>query len=148
MKAGAWMVLAALGAVGIPCLLTYCINGRKADAEDLAQIATGRDVLITTDEGNALVDAEVYVAHVMPGVVDASADDSYMQAQAVVIRTNVYEAMGDATVIAASELSYQYYTEDDYLAKWGKENYKAIRQRYEQAVLATCGKTIERAENN
>ena len=74
-----------------------------------------------TKAGNELVDVEKYVAHIMPGIVDASADDSYLQAQAVALRTKVYYAMGDATVIKA---------------------------RYERAVIATKGKIIEQKENN
>lgn len=116
----------------------------------LENVSTGRDVLVQTKAGNDLVDVEVYVAHIMPGIVDASADDSYMQAQAVALRTKVYYAMGEATVIQASDLEFQYFTEEDYIAKWGRENYKSVKVRYERAVMATSGKIIEaqKEENN
>ena len=60
----------------------------------------------------------------------------------------MYYAMGDATVIQASDLEFQYYTEEDYIAKWGRENYKSVKARYERAVIATKGKIIEQKENN
>lgn len=56
--------------------------------------------------------------------------------------------MGDATVIQASDLEFQYYTEEDYIAKWGRENYKSVKARYERAVIDTKGKIIEQKENN
>ena len=125
------------------------VNGKQGDGTaSLERISTGRDVLVQTKAGNELVDVEKYVAHIMPGIVDASADDSYLQAQAVALRTKVYYAMGDATVIQASDLEFQYYTEEDYIAKWGRENYKSVKARYERAVIATKGKIIEQKENN
>jgi len=33
-------------------------------------------------------------------------------------------------------------------AKWGRENYKSVKARYERAVIATKGKIIEQKENN
>ena len=144
MKLIPYILIAALGAIIVPCLITFCINGKQTDgAEKLEQISTGRDVLVQTKTGNELVDVETYVAHIMPGIVDASADDSYLQAQAVALRTKVYYAMGDATVIQASDMEFQYYTEEDYIAKWGRDNYKSVKARYERAVIATCGKIIE-----
>lgn len=144
MKTIVWSICALLGAVFLPCLLTFCINGRNpAPEETLSHIKTGRDVLIQTSDGNHLIDVEQYVAGILPGLVDASADDSYLQAQAVAIRTRVYYAMGEATVIQADQMEFQYYTEADYIAKWGKNKYKAIKERYEQAVISTCGKIIE-----
>ena len=88
------------------------------------------------------------MAHIMPGIVDASVDDSYLQAQAVALRTKVYYAMGDATVIQASDLEFRYFTEEDYIAKWGRDNYRSVKARYERAVTATCGKIIETQEGN
>ena len=148
MKVFPYILTTVLCAIVIPCLVTFCINGSQADvAESLEQVSTGRDVLVQTKAGNELVDVEKYIAHVMPGIVDASVDDSYMQAQAVALRTKIYYAMGDATVIPASDLEFQYYTEEDYIAKWGRENYKSIKGRYDRAVIATKGKIIEQKES-
>ncbi len=144
MKTIIWGIGALLGAIFIPCFVTFCVNGRSPASEELlTNIKTGRDVLIQTSDGNELIDVEQYVAGILPGLVDASADDSYLQAQAVAVRTRVYFAMGEATVIRADEMDYQYYTEADYIAKWGKNKFKSIKERYEQAVISTCGKIIE-----
>lgn len=149
MKIFPYILMAVLCAIVIPCLVTFCINGKQADvADSLEHISTGRDVLVQTKAGNELVDVEKYIAHIMPGIVDASVDDSYMQAQAVALRTKIYYAMGDATVIQASDLEFQYYTEEDYIAKWGRENYKSIKARYEKAVIATKGKIIEQTQTD
>ncbi len=144
MKVFPYLLLAAVSAIILPCVVTFCINGKQGNKTmNLEQISTGRDVLVQTKAGNELVDVEKYIAHIMPGIVDASADDDYMQAQAVALRTRVYQAMGEETVIQASNLEFQYFTEEDYIAKWGREKYKSVRARYEQAVLATKGKIIE-----
>ena len=148
MKLFPYIMLITICAIIVPCLVTFCMNGRQADPNPgIEQLSTGRDVLVQTKTGNELVDVEVYVAHIMPGIVDASVDDSYMQAQAVALRTKIYYAMGDATVIPASDLEFQYYTEEDYIAKWGRENYKSIKGRYDRAVIATKGKIIEQKES-
>ena len=148
MKLFPYIMLITICAIIVPCLVTFCMNGRQANPNpEIEQLSTGRDVLVQTKTGNELVDVEVYVAHIMPGIVDASVDDSYMQAQAVALRTKIYYAMGDATVIPASDLEFQYYTEEDYIAKWGRENYKSIKGRYDRAVIATKGKIIEQKES-
>lgn len=148
MKVFPYILGTVVCAIIVPCLITFCINGRqKNEGDSLEHISTGRDVLVQTKAGNELVDVEVYIAHIMPGIVDASADDKYMQAQAVVLRTRVYQAMGEATVLQATDLEFQYYTEEDYIAKWGRENYKSVKARYEQAVLATKGRIIEQKGN-
>ena len=149
MKVFPYILVAVVCAIVVACLVTFCVNGKQGDGTaSLERISTGRDVLVQTKAGNELVDVEKYVAHIMPGIVDASADDSYLQAQAVALRTKVYYAMGDATVIQASDLEFQYYTEGDYIAKGGRENYKSVKARYERAVIATKGKIIEQKENN
>ena len=144
MKSIVWVISAFIGSIVLSCLLTWCVNGRIPDTKmQLCEMETGRDILIQNATGNELIDVEQYIAGILPGLVDASADDNYLQAQAVAVRTRVYLAMGDKTVIHADELEYQYYTEADYIAKWGKSKYKTIKKRYEQAVISTCGKIIE-----
>lgn len=127
----------------LPCILTMLMSGRKQDASSqLLSCESGRDILVQTKNGNELLDIEQYIAGIMPGCVDASATDEYMQAQAVALRTQIVYTMGKETVYMASNLDFKYYTEQDYLAKWG-EGYPSVKERYEQAVLATQGKIIE-----
>ena len=80
MKLFPYIILITICAIIVPCLVTFCMNGRQANPNpEIEQLSTGRDVLVQTKTGNELVDVEVYVAHIMPGIVDASADDSYLQ---------------------------------------------------------------------
>lgn len=144
MKTIVWTIGACISAIVLPCLITLCVNGTNAMSQKkISEIKTGRDVLIQMQDGNYLIDVEQYVAGILPGLVDASVDDNYLQAQAVAVRTRVYMKMGEATVITADQLDFQYYTENDYIAKWGKDKYKSIKARYDQAVISTCGKIIE-----
>lgn len=79
MKVFPYILVAVVCAIVVPCLVTFCVNGKQGDGTvSLERISTGRDVLVQTKAGNELVDVEKYVAHIMPGIVDASADDSYL----------------------------------------------------------------------
>jgi len=109
MKVFPYILVAVVCAIVVPCLVTFCVNGKQGDGTaSLERISTGRDVLVQTKAGNELVDVEKYVAHIMPGIVDASADDSYLQAQAVALRTKVYYAMGDRNTGVRSGISILY----------------------------------------
>ena len=77
MKVFPYILVAVVCAIVVPCLVTFCVNGKQGDGTvSLERISTGRDVLVQTKAGNELVDVEKYVAHIMPGIVDASADAS------------------------------------------------------------------------
>lgn len=137
-------IAAALILIFVPCLMTNLICGKKLDAgRELAKVSTNRDILYQGDGENTLMNAEEYLAGILPGQVDASVSQEYMEAQAVMLRTQIYATMGDETVIRADELPFTYYTEQDYIKKWGQSDYIAIKEKYDQAVLSTLGKIIE-----
>lgn len=128
----------------VPFIMTTTINGRKKATEnEIKSISTGRDVLINRNGQNVLIDVEEYVAAVLPGEVDPNLDKEILEAQAVAVRTKVYFAMGEKTVIDATTLDYTYYDDSAYIKRWGRENYKTIKEIYEQAVLNTKGKIIK-----
>ena len=59
---------------------------------------------------NRLLDVEQYIAGVLPGLVEPEANVQIMEAQAVAVRTKIYFAMGESTVIDASNLDFKFYT--------------------------------------
>lgn len=124
--------------IAIPCILTLAINGQfGADTRELTELSTGRDVLICQDGQNVLVDAEVYIAHVLPGLVAPDAALAKLEEQAMEVRTKIYQTMGQETVVEATKLGFDYYTKEDYDRKWGKGHYDEYRVLYERAVLNT-----------
>lgn len=128
----------------LPYILTLSINGRQKDAvSQIEQIDTGRDVLLQVEGGNYLLDVEQYIAGVLPGLVDSESGAAMIEAQAVAVRTKIYYAMGDNTIIDARNLEFQYYMDQDYIDKWGQAKYLSVKRKYEQAVLNTSGKIIE-----
>lgn len=128
----------------LPYIMTIAINGKKIESEsELERLDTGRDVLIQLDGSNVLIDVEQYIAGVLPGLVDYSSENSFIEAQAVAIRTKIYFAMGNDTVINANLLEFKYYTTQDYIDKWGKNKYKNIKKKYDAAVINTARKIIE-----
>lgn len=128
--------------VMIPCLLTLVINGRH-HAITVEMIDSGRDVLINKNGENVLMDVEQYIVGVLPGIVDYGATREYIEAQAVAVRTKVYFAMGDSTVVDATSLAFDYYDDEKYMNKYGMGNYQSIKACFEEAVINTCGQVIQ-----
>lgn len=135
---------ALVTAILFPYILTSMLNGRYGEAESkVSSLSTGRDVLMQIDGANMLMDAEQYIAGVLPGLVAPDSGAEVIEAQAVAVRTKIYYEMGTNTVIQASELPFTYYTKQDYIDKWGQTKYRRIKDIYENAVLNTAGKIIE-----
>ena len=128
--------------VMLPYLLTLAINGRHQDIS-VDMINSGRDVLIYIDGENVLMDVEQYIVGILPGVVDYGATQEFIEAQAVAVRTKIYFAMGENTVVEESALSFEYFDENKYMNKYGMENYQAIQDAFEQAVINTAGQIIK-----
>jgi hypothetical protein len=128
----------------LPYVMTLVINGRYDDrVSELEKVSTGRDVLVNLDGKNLLLDVELYIAGVLPGLVSPDSDTDVIEAQAVAVRTRIYYEMGDKTVINASELDFKYYTKNDFIEKWGSGKYRKVKLIYQEAVLNTKEKIIE-----
>lgn len=122
-----------------PYLLTSIINGRQTQTSLLDGVDTGKDVVIQIDGENLLIDVEEYIAGVLPGLADWTADSTIIEAQAVAIRTKIYYAMAESTLIQANSLEYTYYTKQQIIEKLGEENGKKAQTIYEKAVYNTKG---------
>lgn len=145
MKNKAFSYMTAIIAVVLVIFtMTMLINGKNKNVENkLSALHTGRDILVCSKEKNELIDVEQYVAAVLPGEVEPNLSSEMLEAQAVAVRTKIYFAMGEKTVIDAKEFSYKFYDDDAYINRWGKENYQSIKRIYEQAVINTAGKIIK-----
>ncbi|MBE5954652.1 MAG: hypothetical protein E7257_10965 [Lachnospiraceae bacterium] len=128
--------------VMLPCLITLALNGRY-EGITVDMLDSGRDVLINIDGENQLMDVEEYLVGVLPQVVDYGATKEFVEAQAVAVRTKVYYAMGDKTVINAGDLSYEYFDDNKYMNKYGIDNYQNIKKEFEQAIVNTAGQIIK-----
>lgn len=140
----AFTIAMAAMVVMLPYILTMVLNGREVESgAQIERLDTGRDVLIQVDGANMLMDVEQYIAGILPGIVDYNSDESVIEAQAVAVRTKIYYAMGDETILDASSLEFDYYTNDDYIEKWGNNKYKQIKKKYDNAVINTARQIIE-----
>ena len=126
----------------LPCLLTLVINGRYQGVT-VDMLSSGKDVLISIDGENVLMDVEEYLLGILPGVVDYGATDEFIEAQTVAVRTKIYFAMGDMSVINATDLSFEYFDENKYLNKYGMENYQLIMDDFQEAIVNTAGQIIK-----
>jgi len=125
----------------LPCLLTLALNGRYRGVT-VDMINSGKDVLISSGGENSLMDVEEYIVGVLPGVVDYGVSDQYIQAQAVAVRTKIYFTMGEESVINEDSLNLEYFDDDEYINKYGMENYQAVKNKFEEAVITTAGQVI------
>lgn len=127
----------------VPYLMTLFINGAGSkETDEIKHINSGRDVIIQRGGQNILIDVEEYLSCILPGLVEPGQDAEMIEAQAVALRTRIYYAMGEETVIDAKKLGFMMYDDDAYIKRWGKEQYKSIKKKYEQAVINTQGKTL------
>ena len=126
----------------LPCLLTLCLNGIRDDVT-IDMINTRRDVLIKADGENVLMDVEKYIVGILPGIIEYGSSQEYIEAQVVAVRTKIYYAMGESTVVDAQELGFQYFDQEKLINKYGMDNYKVIEDIFEEAVINTVGETIQ-----
>ncbi|MBE5946916.1 MAG: hypothetical protein E7259_08275 [Lachnospiraceae bacterium] len=128
----------------LPYIITMIINGQHGDiGTGIGNLDSGKDVLIQIDGDNRLLDVEQYIAGVLPGLVEPEANVQIMEAQAVAVRTKIYFAMGESTVIDASNLDFKFYTKEDFIHEWGKSVYANSSVKYEKAVINTLNQIIE-----
>lgn len=128
----------------LPYIITMLVNGHHGSmGAGISNIDSGKDVFIQIDGDNRLLDVEQYIAGVLPGIVAPDASVEIMEAQAVAIRTKIYFAMGENTVIDSSSLEFKYYTKEDFIHEWGKTVYANSSVKYEEAVINTLNQIIE-----
>ncbi|MCM1296815.1 MAG: SpoIID/LytB domain-containing protein [Muribaculaceae bacterium] len=126
-----------------PYLLTLMMNGKpQTTGSRIANLNTGRDVIVHVENGNMLIDVEQYIAGVLPSVVPADSSEEIMEAQAVAVRTKVYFSMGDNTIIDANDLEFNFLSENQIKEKLGEKAYTKNMRKYENAVLNTVGTTM------
>lgn len=107
----------------------------------------GKDVLIEINGLYKTMDVEEYVLGVLPGTISADYDIEALKVQAILIRTNVLKEMEEKGSSDASDLSYQYLSVEERKELFGKRNYKKYSDKFERAVVGTCG-TVLRQENS
>ena len=107
----------------------------------------GKDVLIEINGLYKTMDVEEYVLGVLPGTISADYDIEALKVQAILIRTNVLKEMEEKGSSDASDLSYQYLSVEERKELFGKRNYKMYSDKFERAVVGTCG-TVLKQENS
>ncbi len=127
----------------IAYVLTMAINGKKQSVEsEFDALETGKDILISIDGKNELIDVEKYIAGVLPYEIEATASLDVVCAQAVAIRTGIYYEMGEETVLEGSKLNYKYMSDREGEKKYGRDEYIRIRNICQRAVIETRTKTM------
>ena len=124
----------------LPYIITLFINGcGNRNKSVLKNVSSGRDVILTENGKNRLIDVEEYIAMSLPSLIDWKSDMELIEAQAVAVRGKILYQMGEDTVINANELEFVYFTDQDLIDKYGRDNYKQAKVVYEKSVYNTLG---------
>ena len=102
-----------------------------------------KEVLLEVNGLFKSIDVEEYVAGIMPGVIPPDYESEALKTQAVLIRTNVLKEMEEKGSNKASDLSYQYLTQEEREQLWGRKKYDKYESKIEQAVINTSGKVLK-----
>lgn len=116
-------------------------------SQNLQKHYMGKEVLMEMNGLYKSMDVEEYVVGVLAGTIPSDYDETMLQVQAILIRTNVLKEMQENNTEDAADLSYHYFTVEERQELWGKNNYKKIEAKYESAVSDTAGKVLK-AENS
>ncbi len=102
----------------------------------------GKSVLMELNGLYKSMDVEEYILGVLPGIISADYEESALEAQAVLIRTNLLKEMEEKGSADAKDLSYSYLTEEERRALFGERNYERYEKIYAKAVTNTAGKVL------
>jgi stage II sporulation protein D len=132
--------------IGIPYVGTLIMTG-VPDSSDwvdsVAQLDTGKTVSVDVDGQYEVLDVEVYLLGVLPGIKEPDKDIEVWKALAVAERTNLYRQMAGAGNVDEADLTEDYLTEDEIRVLWGERNYIQIMPVVEQAIVDTAGITMQ-----
>lgn len=117
----------------ITMTMTGVIEGEISDS--LNEI---RRVKIKYIAGSKTVDLSNYIAGVMAARFDVSQEPEVLKLESILIRTEIYKAMGDEMVIDSSKLGMEYITQKEMKNKW-QSNYENNYNMIVDSISATSG---------
>lgn len=129
----------------LPYVLTLMMTGITGGAgktDSLSSISTGKTVSVERGGHYEVLDVEMYLKGVLPGIIDGDQEPEVWKALAVIERTNIYRQMGGNTTVDELDLVQEYLTEAEIRELWGERRYQKELAEVEEAILATVGQTI------
>lgn len=138
---------------GVPCLIVIVASiffdeiQIGAGGNSLEHHLMGKNVMVEINGLYKGMDVEEYVLGVLPGTIPADYSQEAINAQAILIRTNVLREMLENNTNDAADLSYEYLTVEERHDLFGQRNYDRDERKFEQAVVNTAGKVIKQEDS-
>lgn len=133
----------------IPYLLTVFIAGsgsagdvQNINGKSLSDISMEKTISLEVDGLYKVLDVEAYIAGILPGIIDVTAEEEVLKAQAVIIRTNLLKEMEETGSNNEEDLPYAYLPLEELKEQWGEKKYEKNMQIMERAVITTAGKVV------
>ena len=104
------------------------------------KIRSGREIVITVEGENMLVDEEYYLFLVMAAREVVAKSESVIEAEAAAVREDILRRMGDNEIMMASELPYRYVIPGGVRRLWNASEYRENYEKLENAILKSFGK--------
>lgn len=99
------------------------------------------DLYSVVFENEKTVSAEQYLVGILAQEIDPSMEQETLKAQAILVRTWLYRAMGTKTSVSESELAIHAMTLSQMKAVWGDDEYLYYEKLY-AAVIETAGQCL------
>lgn len=127
----------------LPYGLTVLLSGsRDTWQERAATPVTEKRVAISVNGEYQVMDAEEYIAGVLPDQIPMDYHPEALKAQAVIIRTKLYCLMGEDDRIDGEDLPFTYIPEEERKSLWGERYWNSYQELCKTIVETTRGQTL------
>jgi len=122
----------------VPVVITFTVTGVVPEQED---VISGKFVRIQYAHTTKNYDIEEFIKMVLADKFLQSEQPELLKAESIILRTNLYRALGTETWVDGEQLGVSYLTKQKMRQKWGKE-YDRKYALIEQAAAATAGQVL------
>ena len=103
----------------VPIVVTILFNISKG--KKTPEYVSGKNVIIENKRSKETIDVEKFIPYVLMAQMDESSPKELLKAQATVVRTYIYQKMGNSNSIGAVELGLPFCTKNQLKKRWFEE---------------------------
>lgn len=140
------VVILLLTIFGPYLLVTFFVGAGGEEANRLEDVYSGREVVVKIDGRNQIIDVEQFIAGELaaeyvnsPEEIEKEYKDGILQAKAVMLRTEIYNKMGEKEIAEEANFSGNYLSMEELSKSWGAVNFTEYWGNIAAAVLDTYG---------
>ena len=100
----------------VPIVVTILFN--IARGKTTPEYVSGKNIIIENERSKEIIDVEKFIPYVLMAQMDESSPKELLKAQATVVRTYIYQKMGNSNSIGAVELGLPFCTKNQLKERW------------------------------